>query len=634
MFTKNIHSRIKIIMFVVIFLFILIIFKVFYIQVIDYKDLYKKANDLWSRNLPIEGDRGLIYDRTGVLLAGNETRASLIAIPNQIKDIDDTSLKIANILNVDKEEIKRHLTKKISIERIHPEGRRLTYDIATKITDLNLPGIYLMRESKRYYPYDRMLSSSIGFVGVDNQGLSGLELTYDKYLTGSYGALKYFSDAKGNNLKLNDIYVKPSSGMNIYLTIDYSIQSALERELSNAMSRYEADGAWGIVMDPNTSEILAVASYPNFSPSNYQDYSIEQINRNLPVWMTYEPGSTFKIITLAASLEEGIVDLYNDHFYDSGSIKVGGATIHCWKHGGHGYQTYLEVVQNSCNPGFVSLGLKLGKEKLFSYIKNFGFGQKTGVDLSGEGSGILFNVDKIGDLELATTSFGQGVSVTPIQQITAVSAAINGGFLNKPYIVKNITEPVTNSVIFKNEKEFVRRVISEDTSSKVRDALESVVYSGTGRNAYIDGFRVGGKTGTAQKQKDGTYLVGDYIVSFMGFLPADNPKVIAYIAVDHAKGITQYGGTIAAPIARNVLLTAIDALDISPSGGKELEYTYLDKKYYTVPDVVNMELKEGLKLLKNFKVEYSGEGSTIKYQTPSAYERIKESDTIRLLLGE
>ena len=634
MFTKNIHSRIKIIMIIIVLLFILIISKVFYIQVIDYKNLYKKANDLWSRNLPIEGDRGLIFDRNGVLLAGNETRASLVVIPNQIKDIESTSRLLAEILNVSTDEIKRHITKRTSMERIHPEGRRLTYDVANKISELNLPGVYLMRESKRYYPYDKMLSQSLGFVGVDNQGLGGLELTYDKYLSGTYGSLKYFSDAKGNLLKMNEIYVTPTKGMNIYLTVDFNIQKALERELDNAMARYEADGAWGIVMDPKTSEILAISSRPNFSPSNYSDYKTEEINRNLPVWMTYEPGSTFKVITLAASLEEGIVDLYNDHFYDTGSINVGSSTIHCWKHGGHGYQTYLEVVQNSCNPGFVSLGLKLGKERLFKYIRAFGFGSKTGVDLSGEGSGILFNEDKIGDLELATTSFGQGVSVTPIQQITALSAAINGGILNKPYIVKSINEPLTNSVVLKNEVSEVRRVISEDTSYKVRDALESVVYSGTGRNAYIDGYQVGGKTGTAQKQENGRYLVGDYIVSFIGFLPASDPKVVVYIAVDHARGITQYGGTIAAPIARNVLLSAIDALNIKKGEGKELEYNYLDRKYKMVPNVIGKKLSEALTELKGFKVEYSGVGSIIKYQTPNPNERIYEGDTVRLLLGE
>ena len=635
MFTKEIHSRIKIVMFVIILLFILIICKVFYIQVIDYKNLYSKAEDLWSRNLPVEGERGLIYDRTGIILASNVTTASLVIIPNQVVDKEDTSKKLADILNVSYEDMYKHVSKKTSMERVHPEGRRLSYEVASKISDLNLSGVYLMKESKRYYPYDKMLANSLGFVGVDNQGLSGLELTYDEYLKGSYGAIKYFSDAKGNRLKLNEIYVEPQAGMNITLTVNFEIQKSLERELDNAISRYNADGAWGIVMDPNNAEILAISSRPNFSPSNYSDYTMEEINRNLPVWMTYEPGSTFKIITLSASLEEGIVDLYNDHFYDGGAVTVGGATIHCWKHGGHGEQTYLEVVQNSCNPGFVNLGLRLGKEKLFKYIKDFGFGTKTGVDLNGEGSGIIFNIDKVGGLELATTAFGQGVSVTPIQQIVAVSAAINGGTLYKPYIVKSINEPENNTVILKNEPEVVRQVISNKTSKQVRDALESVVSLGTGRNAYIDGYRVGGKTGTAQKVKEGRYMVGNYIVSFMGFLPANDPKVIVYVAVDNAKGITQYGGTIAAPIARSVMLSAIDALHISKQdGGTEKEYTYLDRKYYDVPNVIGMSVNEAKKMLKNFKVEYSGNGNTVIYQSPREGDRILQNEKVRLLVGE
>ncbi len=634
MFTKEIHSRIKIVMFVIIMLFILIIFKVFYIQVIDYKKLYKKANDLWSRNLPIEGDRGNIYDSKGNILASNVTTASLVIIPRQVVDKEQVARKLADILNVSYEDMYKHVSKKISIERVHPEGRRLSYEIASKISDLNLDGVYLMKESKRYYPYDKLLSNSIGFVGVDNQGLSGLELTYDKYLKSGYGAIKYYSDAMGQRLKLNEIYVEPNNGMNIYLTINLEIQKTLERELDNAMTRYSADGAWGIAMDPNSGEILAISSRPNFSPSNYNDYTVEEINRNLPVWMTYEPGSTFKIITLAATLNENIVDLYNDHFYDTGSIKVGGATIHCWKHKGHGYQTYLEVVQNSCNPGFVNLGLKLGKETLFKYIKDFGFGVKTGVDLNGEGAGIIFDVEKVGDLELATTAFGQGVSVTPLQQIVAVSAAINGGTLYQPYIVKSINEPETNNVILLNNKKTVRNVITPDTSKKVREALESVVSLGTGRNAYIDGYRVGGKTGTAQKVKDGTYMVGNYIVSFMGFMPSNDPKIIVYVAVDNAKGITQYGGTIAAPIARNVLLSSISALGIErQDGGLEKEYTYLDKKYFTVPNVIGMSISEAKKMLKPFKVEYSGTGSMVIYQTPSYNDRILEGDVVRLLVG-
>lgn len=414
MFFKKIHIRINIMFLFFLFIFLLILFKVFYIQVIDYKKLSKLSNDLWNRNLPIEGDRGNIYDRNGIKLASNLTTSSLILIPNQIKNKNETTKKLSEILNVSYDDMYKHVTKKTNIERVHPEGRRLNYDIANKISSLNLPGVYLVRETKRKYNYDKMLSHVLGFVGIDNQGLSGLELEYNNYLTGKYGSLKYLSDAKGNIMSGKTYYEMPANGINMTLTIDYNIQKTLERELENTQIKYNPDHLIGIVMNPNTGEILAMSSRPNFSPSNYQNYSIEEINRNLPIWMTYEPGSTFKIITLAASLEEHTIDLDKDHYYDSGSIAVENARIKCWKHGGHGDQTYLEVVQNSCNPGFVTLGQKLGKEKLFSYINNFGFGKKTGIDLNGEGTGILFNLDKVGPVELATTAFGQGVSVTPI----------------------------------------------------------------------------------------------------------------------------------------------------------------------------------------------------------------------------
>lgn len=415
MFSKNIHVRIKIVLLFIILLFILIIGKVFYIQVFDYKKLNNYASNLWSRNLPIEANRGLIYDRNGVVLADNLTTTSLVLIPNQIKNKEETAKKLAEVLDVSYDAMYGHVTKKESIERVHPEGRRLSYEVADKINALKLDGVYLVKESKRNYPYDKMLSHTLGFVGIDNQGLSGLELMYDDYLTGEYGSIKYFSDAKGNKLKETEVYEKPQDGVNLTLTINQKLQAVLERELDNAVSEYSPDQALGIIMDPNTGEILAMSSRPNFSPSNYQKYTIEEINRNLPIWATYEPGSTFKIITLAATLEEDTVDLYKDHFSDGGSIGVENARIKCWKHGGHGDQTFLQVVENSCNPGFVVLGQKLGKDKLFSYIKNFGFGSKTGIDLNGESTGILFPLSKVGPVELATTAFGQGVSVTPIQ---------------------------------------------------------------------------------------------------------------------------------------------------------------------------------------------------------------------------
>ena len=635
MFFKDIHVRIRLFFVVVVALFLVIVGKVIYIQVFEYDKLKKLSSDLWSRNLPIEADRGLIYDRNGVVLADNITTTSLVLIPNQIKDKEKAINELSKILGVSQEEMAKHVNKNTSIERVHPEGRRLSFEVADKIEALNLDGVYLVKESKRNYPYDKSLSHVLGYVGIDNQGLSGLELEYDKYLTGSYGSIKYFSDAKGNRLKLNEIYQQPQNGMNLTLTIDYNIQMSVERELDNVVSKYNPEHALAIAMDPNTGEILAMSSRPNFSPSNYQKYTIEEINRNLPIWMSYEPGSTFKIITLAASLEEDTVDLQKDHFYDGGSIKVANAKIKCWKAGGHGSETFLQVVENSCNPGFVVMGQKLGKERLFSYIDKFGFGKKTGIDLNGEATGIIFNLDKVGEVELATTAFGQGVSVTPIQQITAVSAAINGGTLYKPYIVKSVNEPETNSVIVENKTEKVRDVISKETSKEVAMALESVVTNGTGRNAFIDGYRVGGKTGTAQKVKDGAYLYGNYIVSFIGFLPADDPKIVVYVSIDNPKGVTQYGGTVAAPVAKAILEDSISALNIEKRDlVVEKNYQYWEKKYVEVPDVTGKKLSEVKSLLKSFDVQYTGSGDYIAFQSPSTGERLLEGSKIRILLQD
>lgn len=297
MFFKKIDERIKIIFIIILLLFILIIGKVFYIQIFDYKKLNDYANDLWSRDLPIEGDRGLILDRNGVVLADNLTTTSLVLIPSQIKDKQETTEKLAEILNVDYQDMQEHVFKNTSIERVHPEGRRLSYDIAEKITNLNLPGVYLVRESKRYYPYGNLLSHSLGYVGIDNQGLSGLELQYDDYLKGESGAIKYFSDAKGNKLNISDIYVEPQQGMNINLTIDINIQQAIERELDNIVDMFTPDNALAIVLNPKTGEILGMGSRPDFDPNNYQNYSQSTLSRNLPIWSSYEPGSTFNIVT-------------------------------------------------------------------------------------------------------------------------------------------------------------------------------------------------------------------------------------------------------------------------------------------------------------------------------------------------
>ena len=633
MFKNKINTRVRVVFLAVTLMLIVVVGRVFYIEVIEYDRLSSLADSLWSRNLPISADRGEIYDRNGKVIATNITTTSLVFIPNQITDKEAVARDISEILGVEYEEILAHASKKTSIERVHPEGRQLDYETAEKINALNYDGVYLLKESKRYYPYGNTLSHVLGYVGIDNQGLSGLELYYDEYLTGANGAIKYFSDGKGHRLNLEEVYEAPQSGMNLTLTIDLDIQLVIEKELDNVIDMYNPEDALIIAMDPNTGEILGMASRPDFDPNNYQDYSTETINRNLAIWKTFEPGSTFKILTLSAALEEGEVNLFEDTFYDGGSIRVENANIKCWKSGGHGAETFLEVVENSCNPGFVVLGQRLGTERLYEYVNKFGFGSKTGIDLNGEGSGILFTLDKMGPVETATTAFGQGISVTPIQQVRAVSAAINGGHLLKPYIVKTVSEPETNATILENNRTVIRDVISEETSSMVRYALESVVANGTGHNAYIENYRVGGKTGTAQKVENGVYLSGNYILSFIGFMPADDPEIVVYVAINNPKGITQYGGTVSAPVAKNILMTAIDVLEIEPDlDGMTRKYLWYETEYIKLPDVTGMTKKQAQKELKDFKIEYSGTGDTVLYISPEPGYYVKKGGTVKIML--
>lgn len=343
---------------------------------------------------------------------------------------------------------------------------------------------------------------------------------------------------------------------------------------------------------------------------------------------------TFKIITMASAVEEKVIDIFNDHFYDSGKVNVDGSVLKCWKSRGHGDQTYLQILQNSCNPGFVRLGQLLGKERLFSYIDKFGFGEKTGVDLSGESTGIIFPYERIGNVELATSAFGQGVSVTPIQQVMAVSAVVNGGYLYEPYIVKSISDK-TNTVIKEYSPIFKRNVISSETSSIMRYALETVVAYGGGKSAYIEGYRIGGKTGTAQKSVNGSYLVNNYIMSFMSVVPSNDPEAVLYLAIDNPHNTAMLSSYTTTPIARRILLDIIDALDIEKQKDELIkDYEWNDKIYYEVPNVVGDDLKTAKSKLFNFNVVVEGEGNVILKQSPEALSKVEDKSTIRLLLGD
>ncbi len=557
-------------------LFVSLIGRLGYIQIAKGQWLADKAEDLWSRDIPVEAKRGKIFTQDGETLAYNISSPSVMAIPVQIKDPNLTAKELANILGMNQEKVYKLITQKELIVRI---ARRIPEDKATKIEKLKLPGIAITEESKRYYPEKDLASHILGFVGIDNQGLAGIEVVYDELLKGKNGAISFYADAKGREMpNQSQRFTQPTNGNDLVLTIDNNIQQYIERELDQAVVNYKPDHVMAIAMDPNTGEILGMASRPNYDPSRFKEYPSEIYNRNLPIWMAYEPGSTFKIITLAASLQEKTIDLEKDRFFDPGYINVSGESLHCWKDGGHGSESFLEVVENSCNPGFVAMGQKLGSDKMYSYIKNFGFGEKTGIDLYGEQSGILFSEKAIKNpVNLATTSFGQGVSVTPIQQVASVAAAINGGKLLTPHLLKEVRDPKTGEVMKRVQPEVKRQVISEETSKQVRDTLESVVANGTGRNAYIDGYRVGGKTGTAQKiGPNGGYLENNHIVSFIGFAPADKPQVVIYVAIDNPKGIVQFGGTVAAPVVKNIIDSTLQYLDVPKS--KE----QLDKKFVMV----------------------------------------------------
>ena len=591
--------------------------------------------DQWTRDVHIEGKRGDIYDRNGKLIVGNSLSPSVAVIKRQIKDKDYVVKQLSSILDCDERLILKHIEKNVSVELIKPEGRRISKEQAEKIVNLNMDGVYVVGDTKRYYPYGDSLSHVLGFTGIDNQGICGIEYIYDDYLKGQNGNLSIYTDAKGHLMPdMVSYYNEASKGFDIYLTIDIDIQLIIENIIDEAVRQYSPEEMTILVEEPNTGEILAMASYPSFDPANWRNYPQEIYNRNLAIWKSFEPGSTFKIVTFSAGLEEGSFKL-NDTFFDPGFRMVGGARIKDWKAGGHGTQTFKEVLQNSCNPGFMEIGFRLGKEKLFNYIHSYGFGEKSGIDLLGEAKGIVFKDSNIGPVELATSSFGQGNSSTPIQLTNAMSASINGGNLLTPYVLKKIVNEL-GDVVLENTPVVKRRVISENTSALMRHSLESVSALGTGRNAYVDGYRVGGKTGTAQKVgSNGQYMQGNYILSFLGAAPMNDPKAVVYLAIDNPKNTIQYGGVVAAPMVGEIFEQILPLLNVKKDYKNQIEKElrwFIDIPYYNVPNFININ-KSKIKPSPYYKYLYIGNGNIVIDQEPSVGERIPEGGTIILYLN-
>ena len=623
-------KKVQIVLFLII---IAVLLRLSYSQFYAYDELSLKATDSWQRSFPIEAARGKIYDSHHEILVDNLTTSSLIVVPSQILDKEMSAKYLSEILECDYQKLLDKFNKKVSVERIQPEGRQLNEEKASQIDKLKLPGVYLVQDTLRYYPHKNYLAQTLGFVGIDNQGLIGLELKYDEYLSGTNGSINYYMNAKGQNIHLYPAdYIYPTNGMDIELTIDKRVQDVVERELNNAYLTYQPDSILALAMNPFNGQILAMSSKPDYDPNDYQNANSDIYNRNLPIWKSYEPGSTFKVITFSSALNENLFDMDRDTYYDKGYEIVGGARIKSWKKGGHGLQTFREVLQNSSNPGFVEIGRRLGKDRLYDYVQKFGLTEKTNIDLIGESSGIMFPYEQFNEVEQATVAFGQGISITPIQLVRAICACVNGGYLYQPYIVHKIVDPKTNDVVYENKGNMIRQVISSETSAKVRDALEGVVTDGGGKNAYIDGYRIGGKTGTAQRAIDGTYSGNGYILSFVGIAPINDPQIVLYIAMDNPKNCVQYGGTTAAPIARKILSDVLPALGIQKvTEQKEKAYVYTDVKTFDVENYIGLKKSEVKSEVYGF--EWLGEGDYVIDQLPRVGEKIEEGQKVKVMLG-
>jgi len=608
---------------------IVLIGRLAWIQIVQADDLYEKAWQQWNRSVPAQSPRGSIYDREGKLLAGSATVETVVGIPPQIEKPVETAGKLAKVLDKSQEELQELITGDRSAVYL---SRKVDAETAREVRELDLEGITFTPEGQRYYPREKLASQVLGFVGID-QGWGGLEVQYEEELQGQEGRMYFPSDARGERIPHEiERFVPPRDGMDLHLTIDETIQYIVERELNRAMVEFEPQQVSALAADPFTGEILAASSKPDFHPEEYEDYDPSCWPLS-PVVDSFEPGSTLKLVTLAAAIEEG--KFRQDETYNCpGHKEVAGSQISCWTsgRGGHGSIDFLEVVQGSCNPGFITLGQRLGEEKLFSYLEGFGFGNKTGIDYPGEGRGLIFDPQDVGPLELATSSFGQGISVTPLQQVMAVSAMINGGELIKPYLVEKVTD-TEGETVKKNETETIRQVVSEETSREIVEITESVVEEGTGTNAFLEGYRIGGKTGTAQKVgPEGTYIPDEYILSFIGYVPVEDPQIVLYVSVDGATRGPQWGSQVSAPLFRRIMEDVINYMEIYPDELVEGE----DIRNVETPDLSGLDIEEASALLDEEGLMFQpvGEGERIVEQTPKAGARVPMQTRVIAYLGD
>lgn len=596
-----------------------------YLQFYKSTWLAENATDQRVREIPVEAKRGIIYDRNGRELAVSVSTESVYAIPAEIRNVEETAAKLAAILALDTNNLEQKLKRRQAFTWIK---RKVDAETALTVKKLNLPGIGLTQEGRRYYPHDNVAAHVLGFTGIDSQGLDGVELTFDSYLKGRRGSIVVEYDARGQEIPYaTHRFVLPVEGHDIYLTIDLVVQQVIERELEKVLKETQAKAATIVALDPRTGEVLALANKPDYNPNSFAEFS-PKLWRNIAVSNAYEPGSTFKIITAAAALSHRVVRL-EDRFFDPGSVEVQGRHIHCWRHGGHGSQSFVEVVQNSCNVGFVNVGLRLGRDPFYDYLNRFGFAKSTGIDLPGEAKGIMIERSLVKPINIATISMGQGIAVTPIQLVSAAAAVANDGILFRPQIVRQVKDK-SGRLLRDFQPDVVNQVLEPATARQLKGVLESVVEKGTGRNAFVEGFRIGGKTGTAQKVGAGGYMPGRYVASFVGFAPADSPQIVMLVVVDEPVGI-YYGGQIAAPVFRAVMKDVLQYLKVAPQPTAQIAAA--DKQaHVVVPNVINLSVTDAKQELHKAgltaRVEETGE--RITGQIPKPGSRMPKAGNVLL----
>ena len=643
-------------------MFVLLFFRLFDLQITRHEELQGKAVNQQTRRTVVTANRGTIYDAGGNILAISSSAETIILSPleidNAVNDTEDPvswtkeslAAGLAEILGKDASAIRKRMDNvKSQYEVIQ---LRADEDTAAKVrsyVDENkIAGVHLVADTKRYYPYGSLAAQVIGFVGDENTGLYGLEAYYEKELEGQSGLVISSKDqAENDMLYTYEQYFAAKNGSDLTLTLDTTIQYYLEKGIESMVDKFSAaNGASGIVMDAKTGGVLAMASYPNYDLNDFLTVSDQTLQeriergestvadmqllqwRNKALNDTYEPGSTFKILTLSAALEEGVVDKTTT-VNCGGSVNISGYTIHCSNKNGHGLQTLVQSVGNSCNPAFINYGLRIGSEKFYEYMRSFGLMNTTGIDLGGEAVGVFAADSSFTQLDLACYAFGQNFTVTPLALIAAQAACVNGGYLHTPYLVERIADSDGN-VTYRHDDTPVRQVISEQTSATVRECLEYVVASGTGKNGQVAGYRIGGKTGTADKGQ-----TGDVVVSFLCFAPADDPQVIMLITMDtpsRATGTYVSGGNMVAPTASTVMAEILPYLGVEPSYSAE-ELLGMDT---TVPNVIGMSVEEAKAKLKDRALSYKivGDGETITDQTPAGGAIIPGKSSVILYVGE